>query len=306
MNISDSAAARELPFSGLVAFEATARLGTMSAAADELHLTQSAVSQRVLKLEAFVGQRLFLRQGHGVKLTGAGELLMATAREALQRLRTGFARIEPYRNKDSLLLACPPDFAQGWLLPRLPALRALHPALEVWLMDERAVEAIDRVDVDLIVSRKPLHGPELEARPFLEDRAIAVCSPALAARLGAAPWPRLLEKAPLLFLEAEPEWGGLLSGPAMAPRAGRAWKRAATIQDARLLLEAATLGHGIAYLSERLAGAALAAGRVVVLPAVPPSPRLRLWLMRSRLTPRTPRADRACDWLLAEAGHAAG
>jgi len=298
MNISDSAAARELPFSGLVAFEATARLGTMSAAADELHLTQSAVSQRVLKLEAFVGQRLFLRQGHGVKLTGAGELLMATAREALQRLRTGFARIEPYRNKDSLLLACPPDFAQGWLLPRLPALRALHPALEVWLMDEHAVEAIDRVDVDLIVSRKPLHDADTDCVALLEDRSIAVCGPETALRVGATVWPKLLEKAPLLFLEGEPEWAGVLSAPGIQALRLR---RAATIQDERLLLDAAELELGIAYLPAVLASASLAAGRCVVLGAVPETARPRLWLMRSRLTPRTPLANRAFEWLRSQA-----
>jgi len=97
MKISDTSSRQELPFAGLVAFEATARLGSMSAAADELDLTQSAVSQRVLKLEAHVGQRLFVRQGHGVRLTGAGELLMETAADTLQRLRAGLARTAGWR-----------------------------------------------------------------------------------------------------------------------------------------------------------------------------------------------------------------
>jgi len=297
MNISDNAARRELPFAGLVAFEATARLGSMSAAADELDLTQSAVSQRVLKLEAHVGQRLFIRQGHGVRLTGAGELLMETAVDTLKRLRAGFDRIEPYRNKQSLLLACAPDFAHGWLLPRLEALRAAHGGLEVWLMAEHDVSAIDRIDVDLIVSRKPLQGPDIECVLLLRDRAIAVCDARLADRLAGVAFPKLLDKAPLLFLESAPEWGGVV--PAAAPKSPR--RRAATIQDERLLLDAAERGAGIAYVSQVLAADALAGGRCVHLAQVPASPRPPLWAMRSRLTPRTAMADRVFEWLKAAA-----
>jgi LysR family glycine cleavage system transcriptional activator len=281
-----------------VAFEATARLGSVSRAADELSLTQSAVSQRVLKLEAFVGQRLFLRQGHGVKLTGAGELLLQTTRETLQRLRIGLDRLEPYRNKGSLLLACPADFAQGWLMPRLHGLKALHAGLEVWVLAEREITTIDRIDVDLIVARKPLHDNDVESVAWLEDRAIAVCGPQTALKLGATAYPRLLERAPLLFLESEPQWGGLLAGAGRPARL----QRAATLQDERLLLEAAERELGVAYLSQVLVGASLAAGRAVHLAQVPSTARPRLWLMRSRLTPRAPIVNRAFDWLLAQAG----
>lgn len=298
MKVPDTSLRREPPFNGLVAFEATARLGSMSAAADELDLTQSAVSQRVLKLEAHVGQRLFVRLGHGVRLTGAGELLMETATDTLQRLRAGLARIEPYRNKQSLLLACPPDFAHGWLLPRLEALRAAHSGLEVWLMGEHDITAIDRIDVDLVVSRKPLQGPDIDCQPLLPDRAIAVCGAGLAARLGNSPFPKLLDKAPLLLLEGAPEWGGVLPPP--GPRATR--RRAATIQDERLLLDAAERGAGIAYVSQVLAADALAGGRCVHLAQVPATARPPLWVMRSRLTPRTPAANAVFDWLRAQAG----
>ena len=298
MKYSDSATRRELPFPGLVAFEATARLGSMSAAADELDLTQSAISQRVLKLEAHVGQRLFIRQGHGVRLTGAGELLMETAVDTLQRLHAGFDRIEPYRNKQSLLLACPSDFAQGWLMPRLEALRAAHGGLEVWLMSERDIAAIDRIDVDLVVSRRPLQGPDVECVPLLDDRTIAVCGAGLAERLQAIAFPRLLDKAPLLFLESAPVWGGVL--PPASPKSPR--RRTATIQDERLLLDAAERGLGVAYLPQVLAADALAQGRCVHLAQVPATPAPPLWLMRSRLTPRTAMADRVFAWLRGAAG----
>lgn len=303
MNSSNGSLEAEIPFRSLLAFEATARLGSVSRAADELNLTQSAVSQRVLKLEAHVGQRLFLRQGRGVKLTGAGELLLQTLQGTLAQLRAGLARIEPYRNKASLLLACPGDFAHGWLLPRLAELRALHPALEVWLMPEREITAIDRIDVDLVVSRRPLHRADVECATLLEDERIAVCGPRLASTLAREPFPRVLAKAPLLLLEVEPEWGGRLADSALRTLTLR---RAATIQDERLLLDAAEHEPGIAWLSAVLAADALARGRVVRLAQLGSAPRERLWLMRSTLTPRTPLANLAFERLLALAGRAPG
>lgn len=288
---------RELPFSGLVAFEATARHRSVSRAADELNLTQSAVSQRLQRLEAFLGQRLFLRVGHGVRVTGAGELLLETTRDTLDRLRRGLERIEPYRSKASLLLACPPAVMHGWLVPRLGALKRLHPLMEVWLLEEQDLTAIDRVDIDLIISRRPLHTPDVECVPFLEDQAIAVCGPKTARALAGQPFPAVLEGAPLLLLEREPEWGGLLTA---SPRsAGR--RRAATSQDERVLLDAVEQELGIAYLSRLLVAASLAAGRSVRLPQVPATARPHVWLMRSRLTPRTPLANQAFEWLLAQA-----
>jgi LysR family glycine cleavage system transcriptional activator len=296
MNRSDTGPA-EIPFRSLIAFEAVARLSSVSRAADELHLTQSAVSQRVLKLEAHVGQRLFARHGHGVKLTSAGELLLATTRETLERLRAGFARIEPYRNKSSLLLACPFDFAHGWLMPRLPALHAAHGGVEVWLMPERELTGIDRIDVDLIVSRRPLHSTEIECVPLLEDAVVAVAGPRTAERLAGVPFPRVLERAPLLFDESEPEWGGWLSEALFR---NLALRRAATIEDQRLLLDAVERELGIARLPRVLVSDAVAAGRLRVLEAVPAQPRPSLWLMRSTLTPRTPLANRVFAWLLAQ------
>jgi len=295
MNIPDTLPRADLPFAGLVAFVAAARHGSVSRAAEDLALTQSAVSQRILKLEAHVGQRLFLRQGHGVKLTGAGELLLQTAADTLARLQAGLERIEPYRSKASLLIGCPNDIAQGWLLPRLGGLRALHPGLEVWLLSDRELTDIDRIDVDLVISRRPLRRTDVECLPWLTDRSIAVAGPRTAERLAALPWPRLLAKAPVLLLESEPEWAGRLAST--SAKAVKGQQRAATLHDENLLLEAAALEHGVACVSALLASQALASGRVVALPQVPEAPRPGLWLMRSRLTARTPLVDLAWRWL---------
>jgi LysR family glycine cleavage system transcriptional activator len=169
------------------------------------------------------------------------------------------------------------------------------------MMAEQDMTTIDRIDVDLIVARKALHGADVECVPLLEDRTIAVCGPKTALKVGDMPYPKVLEKTPLLFLESEPEWGGLLSGASPKPTRVR---RAATIQDERLLLDAVERELGIGYLPQVLAGESLATGRSVHLTQVPATARARLWLMRSRLTPRTSIVNRAFDWLLAQAATA--
>lgn len=294
MRMANTRLADSPPLKTLMAFEASGRLGSFSEAADALSLTQSAVSQQIKKLEAFVGQRLFFRKGSGVRLTAAGDLLYETVSSTLEQLRAGFDRIEPYKNKDSVLLVCPGDFAHGWLIPRLSDMRKHRPSVEVWVITRREVREIDRIDVDLIVSRRPIHTADVECVPLLEDASVAICGRGIASRLSRASFPAVVERAPLLLMETEPEWGGLLRESRLR---GRKLVRAATIDESSVLLDAVERDLGIGYVSRVLADSALRSGRVVPLPAVPSTSRPRLWLMRTRLKPRTPIADFAFNWL---------
>jgi len=283
------------PFKCLLAFDAAARLGSFSRAAEELSLTQSAISQQLLKLEESVGQGLFMRNGKGVQLTAAGELLYETVRETLASLSAGLDRIEPYKSKDSVLIACPPDFAHGWLTPRLDALKAaIHPALEVWLITEKNIREIDRIDVDLVISRRPIHTADVECAALFEDYAMAICGPETAKRIGHLAYPKVLENVPLMMLESEPMWDGRLSGQEL-----KSLKivRGATMDDSRLLLEAVAREQGVAFVSRALANQALQDGKVRMLTQIPTLSRPRLWLMRTRLSPRTPYANQAFNWL---------
>lgn len=286
------------PFKYLVTFEAAARLGSFSKASEELSLTQSAVSQQLLKLEELLGQNLFFRNGKGVTLTAAGELLFETVSESLTRLSAGIGRIEPYKSGDSVLIACPPDFAHGWLTPRLGKLKHIYPDIEVWLMTEKEVREIDRIDVDLIISRRPIHTADVECVALLDDIATGICGAQTAARIRHFSYPKLLEKAPLLFLESEPGWDGRLSSEAVS---GLNLTRGATIEDSRILLDAIIHELGIGFVSSVLAHQTLKDGRVEILKQMPTKPLPRLWLMRSRLKPRTPVANEVFSWLLAAA-----
>ncbi len=286
------------PFKYLIAFDAAARLGSFSKASEELSLTQSAISQQLLKLEELLGQSLFFRNGKGVTLTAAGELLYETVRETLSRLSTGIGRIEPYKSSDSVLLACPPDFAQGWLMPRLGKLKLIYPAIEVWIMTEKDVREIDRIDVDLVISRRPIHTEDVECAALLEDHLIAICGVQTAQRIRHFPHPKLLEKAPLLLLESDPTWSGRLSADEVKDLQ---LTRGATIEDSRILLEAVIHELGIGYVSSALAHLVVKEGKVKVLTQIPTKSLPRLWIMRSNLAPRTPVANDVFNWLLVQA-----
>jgi LysR family glycine cleavage system transcriptional activator len=249
----------------------------------------------LLKLEELLGQSLFFRNGKGVTLTAAGELLYETVRETLSRLSTGLDRIEPYKSSDSVLIACPPDFAQGWLIARLGKLKLQYPAIEIWIMTEKEVREIDRVDVDLIISRRPIHTADVECVTLLEDASVAICGVQIAQRISRLPYPQVLEKAPILFLESEPTWGGRLSSDELK---NLQLTRGATIEDSRILLDAVIHELGIGFVSSILASQAVKEGKVKVLTQIPTRSLPRLWLVRSRLAPRTPVANDVFNWLL--------
>jgi len=139
--------------------------------------------------------------------------------------------------------------------------------------------------------------------PLLEDEAVAVCGPRLARRHGRLTLPRLLEQVPLLFLEDEPSWGGIVAqGSGGAPPV----IRGATMDDPRVLLAAVERECGLGYLPRVLCAGALESGRVVQLRQVPVKSLPQFWLMRSRLPPRTPFVQAVFSWLRSAAASRPG
>jgi LysR family transcriptional regulator, glycine cleavage system transcriptional activator len=283
------------PLQALLAFDAAARLGSFTRAAQELALTQSAISHQIQQLEEWTGQPLFRRIGRGVALTAAGALYAQTVTEALATLADGRDRIEPYGNPDSVILVCAPEFASGWLMPRMGAFSLALPNIQFWLVAGEKVNEIDRVDVDLVVSAHEIRTPEVICEPLLAEEAIAICGPKTARRLRASPFPEVLTQAPLLVHEGRPEWAPWL--PELR-RGGLQTRRGMTVNDPRFLVSAAEQEVGIAMVSRLTAGEALTSGRVEVLPQVPGFALAPLWLMRSAQPARSAAVDAVYDWMM--------
>ena len=285
----------DLPLNALRAFEVSARHLSFTRAAQELALTQSAISHQILQLEEWTGQPLFRRIGRGVALTAAGALYAQTVTTALATLADGRDRIEPYGNPDSVILVCAPQFASGWLMPRMRAFSEALPNLEIWLVTGEEVNEIDRVDVDLVVSEKEIRTPEVVCELLLEEEALAICGPATARRLRSMPFPDVLTQAPLLVHEAHADWAPWL--PELR-RGGLLTRRAMTVSDSRFLVAAAEQEAGIAMVSRLTAGEALTSGRVEILPQVPGFALAPLWLMRSAQPARSAAVDAVYAWMM--------
>ncbi|MEU1814499.1 LysR family transcriptional regulator [Streptomyces roseifaciens] len=160
---------------------AVARHGSVSAAADGLHVTTSAVSQQLAKLERETGQQLLAKHGRGVRLTDAGRLLADHASRILSQVELAQADLEAQRGQavGELLLGAFPTAARGLFPAALAGLRGAHPQLRARLEEMEPEEAVPRVvrgDIDVAVVldwyNKPLPMPDgLAKAPILDDIA---------------------------------------------------------------------------------------------------------------------------------------
>ena len=162
------------PLNVLRGFEAAARLGSFHQAAQELHLTQSAISQQIRSLEELLGQPLFHRQGRSVALTDAGQDLLETTQSVLLQLAVGIQRLEQYRKPNQLVLNTSTAIARYWLLPRLGAFHRQHPDIDLWLFTSDEVPDLAEQTIDLALRWDLAPQAECRHQPLLADRLLPV------------------------------------------------------------------------------------------------------------------------------------
>lgn len=244
------------PLPAIRAFEAAARLGSFTRAADELHMTQAAVSYQIKQLEQRLGLGLFQRQPRQVVLTPAGQRLAPAVLDAFKQLRTAFSQVVE-RAESELAVTALPTIAVAWLVPRLGAFQLAHPGLAVRL--DTAVPLVDltRGEFDVGIRMGAGEWPGVHADFLLPSLFTPLCSPALRERL----------RTPADML-AMPRFG--------RERWWRAWFAAAGLPDADLTAEpgveldieqhavtAAIAGHGVAISSPLFFEQDIAAGRLL-------------------------------------------
>ncbi len=248
------------PLSALSGFEAAARLGSFSKAADELNMTQSAISHQIKSLEDFFGQQLFTRVGRSVELSDAGRDFQETAKKSLEMLARGTRRLESYRKQGQIVLATPPSLAKSWLLPRFGQLVANHPDLQPWLYTSDELDELDYEELDIAIWRGDGKWPGMRTEKLFDDWISPVCSPELFSRHEIQFRNFDISSVRLLHDERNEDWFD--------------WCQAMDVErsdtsdgfnfsDSGLLLESAVLGHGLALGSLILAKPHLEAGRLV-------------------------------------------
>ncbi|EPX9364105.1 LysR family transcriptional regulator [Aeromonas veronii] len=242
------------PLNVLRGFEAAARLGSFHQAAQELHLTQSAISQQIRSLEELLGQPLFHRQGRSVALTDAGQDLLETTQSVLLQLAMGIQRLEQYRKPNQLVLNTSTAIARHWLLPRLGEFHRLHPDIDLWLFTSDEEPDMSEQTVDLAL-RWDL-GPQAGCRHqhLLADRLLPVATATVLSRPA--------EERTTLHGERELDWHHwtLRGGEDLHLQT-----RGLNFSDPGLLLEAASAGLGVALVSELLSRSARQQGQLLPL-----------------------------------------
>lgn len=249
-----------IPLNTLPAFSAVARLQNLRAAADELHLTHSAVSQQIKLLEDQLGHTLFDRRGRRVVLNAAGSAFQRAVDAALARLDDGLraSAAAAAGSAQQIRLALLPSFAQRWLLPRMGHWRARHPDVGIELNTSQQLVDLPREGFHVALRQGLGHWRGLVAQQLIDSPLIAVGSPAAAERLRGRSTAALADEP---LLGDGPLWQRwfALDGLQVAARP------VAQFNDAGLMLQATEQDIGIALARELLAADALCEGRLVRL-----------------------------------------
>lgn len=282
------------PLNALRGFEAAARLGSFHKAAEELHLTQSAISQQIRSLEAFLGQPLFYRSGRRVLLTDAGHDLLSTTQSMLQQLAVGIRRLDQYRKPNQLVVNTTPAFARHWLVPRLGRFHEQHPEIDLWLLTTDETPDMATQTIDIAVRDDLSAQAECSLRILLGDRLF----PAIHPRLANLP----AGQRTTLHGEREMDWSHwVIQGGEDVGQQGNGLN----FSDPGLLLDAISQGLGIGLVSQLLAQQALAAGLLQPLSGHTIRGPNWSWLMH-RDGESNPLLRSFCLWLQAELGPVAG
>lgn len=248
------------PLDALKGFVATARRGSITAAADELCLTQSAVSRQIQSLEQRLGAPLFVRGKRGIALTAAGEGLYAIAAPMLAQLAdfAGALRAAPPSNP--VTIAAGIGVAALWILPRLGAFQALHPGVDVRLAAGNALSDLEREGIDLAIRYCDAAQAPPGALHLFDEIVVPIASPALAARAFASP-AAVLEHTLLELDDAPRTW---LHWPAWLRARGirRKPPRRLHFNQYDQVVQAALEGHGVALGRLALVEPMLSAGRL--------------------------------------------
>jgi DNA-binding transcriptional LysR family regulator len=297
------------PLDLIQGFEAAARTLSFTKAAEELCITQSAVSRQIRALEDHLGVVLFARRPRSLALTEQGIALQRTAAEILERLQETANRLRADAGAPQLTVTTTGGFASLWLIPRLRTFTALHPDVDVRISATYSAVDLERSLVDVAVRYCRAEDAPAEAARLFGEELFPVCSPAL---LVAEPHPlRALEDLrhhALLHMEMEwakdpMDWDTWLAAQGYA-----GLKPAASIRfgNYEQMIQAAAGGQGVAMGIGRLVSGLMASGQLVAPFCESTLGSRAYFIIRSALTRDRPQVRAFVDWLIAEARAAMG
>jgi len=285
------------PLNALRSFDAAARHQSFTRAAEELCVTQGAVSHQVKALEIQLGLQLFKRKRNGLALTEAGHDYLAVVRDVFDQLELATDRLLQRQRSGTITVSTSPDFAAKWLVPRLGRFAEAYPEIELKLAALMHRVDFAREDVDLAIRHGDGQWPELDAVNLSAEELFPVCSPSLLTSRGGLHEPEDVLRFPLLHLDARSDWSRWLE---TAGTSGEGLLHGPILNHASMLIDAAIDGQGIALARTLLAASDLIAGRLVRPFQVAIPLRKTYWIVCPKATRSLPKIVTFRDWLFDE------
>ena len=281
----------------LAAFESAARHQNFAHAAEELHLTASAVSHHVRKLESRLGVALFTRHARGVSLTAEGRRLADVAGGAIHDIDGAMQDLRSRRDDaHTVRLTTLHSFAYTWLVPRLPAFAAAHPDIRLRIVTEISLTRFDDVGPDLGIRHGPGRWPGLTAIHLMDEALFPVAAPSLPG-IERVRTPADVPRLPLVADLSHQGWHDWLR--ANGVRGARVEERF-VFSDSTDMLRAAAFGLGAALAREHIVAPWLSSGQLLRLPGEAMPGRYAYHVIHpSHRRPR-PAVRRVIDWLSAQ------
>jgi LysR family transcriptional regulator of beta-lactamase len=245
----------QLPLNALRAFEASARHLNFTRAAQELCVTQAAISHQVKGLEARLGVTLFRRMSRGLVLTDEGQTLLPVLSDTLDRLTRALSRYDSGAVREVLSVGVVGTFALQWLLPRLAAFREAHPLIDLRMLTHNNVVDLASEGLDVAIRFGDGDWPGLAAEKLLDAPMAPLCAPQVAARLEG---PRSLIGATLLRSYRAREWPAWFEAAGLEPP-----QVTGPVFDSLVLaMQAAMQGFGVAMGPPAMFQAELRSGQL--------------------------------------------
>ena len=296
--------ARRLPpLNALRAFEAAARHLSFTRAAEELNVTQAAISHQVKGLEERLGVVLFRRLNRALLLTDAGQSYLPAVRDAFDRIAEATGDLKALDRAGVLTVSVLPSFAAKWLVPRLGGFRHAHPDIDVHIAPSDHLTDFAREDVDLAIRYGKGEWPGLRAERMLTEKICPVCSPRLLEGPHRLRTPADLGRHTLLHDDMRIDWRMWLLAAGVE---GIDASRGPSFTDSSMVIQAAVEGQGVALGRSALAAADLATGRLVKPFDISLPAAAAYYVVCPEATAERPKIVAFRDWVIAEAGSEEG
>lgn len=286
------------PVQWLSAFEAVSRLGSVTSAAQELSLTQGAVSRQIQKLEEAAGCALFLREKKRLSLTPQGASYAAEIRSGLSQIANATLALQSGPGGGVLNLAILPAFGAHWLAPRLPEFLKAHPGVTVNLSTRPDPFDFAREDLHGAIHFGQAPWPGTQGVKLWDEDILAVAAPTLTGGRQLAPSD--LAALPRLQLQSRPSaWPDWFASCGLEAQGGPAM----VVDQFAALVQAALSGLGAALVPRYLVGEELASGRLTEIAAPEPVSIGAYFLVWPEGRAGPPALDALRDWLADQTGN---